>query len=152
MFLKRIIDLREKYNLTQDDMAKILGVSQSNYGRWETDELFIPLVHLNNLCNHFKVSMDYMIGITDIRCYKDINTKLNKVLIGKRLRTFRKEYGLTQTKLADIFNTTTSTISAYETGRTRLLTAFAYELVLKYNISLDWLCGRVFEKPEISTK
>ena len=152
MFLKRIIDLREKYNLTQNDMAKILGVSQSNYGRWETDELLIPLVHLNNLCNYFKVSMDYMIGVTDISCYKNINTRLNKELIGKRLRMFRKKHNLTQAKLADSLNTTPSTISAYETGRIRLLTAFAYDLVLKYSVSLDWLCGRVFEEFKIKTK
>ena len=35
------------------ELAEILGVSKSTYGRWETDEAIIPLFHLNNLCNYF---------------------------------------------------------------------------------------------------
>ena len=42
-----------------------------------------------------------------------------------------------------MLNTTHSTISAYESGKTKLLTIFAIEIVKKYNISLDWLCGRI---------
>ena len=61
---------------------------------------------------------------------------------GQRLKEFRKSNEITQTELANILNTTQSTISAYESGKTTLLTAFALEIVNKYNISLDWLCGR----------
>ena len=34
------------------------------------------------------------------------------------------------------------TISAYESGKTTILTAFAYEICKRYNISMDYLCGR----------
>lgn len=44
--------------------------------------------------------------------------------------------------LAKSLNTTQSTIWAYETGRTLILTAFAYQICVKYNVSMDWLCGR----------
>ena len=54
----------------------------------------------------------------------------------------RKEFNITQTDLANYLNTTHSTISAYESGKTMLLTSFAYQICNKYNISLDWLCGR----------
>lgn len=143
MFLKRIIDLREINNLTQKDMTKILNIGKSTYARWETDETLIPLKHLNNLCNYFDVSMDYMIGVTNKNNYTIINKKLNNVLIGKRLKKFRHEQGLTQVNLADELNTAQSVISAYESGKTRILTAFAYEIVRKYGVSLDWLCGRI---------
>ena len=143
MLLKRIIDLREKYNLAQKDMTKILNIGKSTYARWETDESLIPLKHLNNLCNYFDVSMDYMIGFTDKNNYTIVNKKLNNILIGKRLKQFRSEQGLTQTNLANELNTAQSVISAYENGKTRILTAFAYEIVKKYGISLDWLCGRI---------
>jgi len=143
MLLKRIIDLRDEYNLTQEKMAEVLGVKKSTYGRWETDEIFISLWHLNDLCNYFEVSMDYMIGISDIKCYKLVNDKLNNELIGKRLKEFRISKNLTQEELANSLNTTQSVISDYENGKTRILTAFAYEIVIKYNISLDWLCGRI---------
>ena len=53
-----------------------------------------------------------------------------------------KEKGITQVELAEFLNTTQSIISAYENGKTTLLTAFALQIVKKYNLSLDWLCGR----------
>ncbi len=148
MFLKRIKDIREEYCLTGLELAKILNVSKSNYSRWETDENLIPLKHLNNLCNHFNVSMDYITGISNKRNYNNINTRLNKKLIGKRLRQFRNDKGLTQEKLANILNTSHSTISSYENGKTMILTAFAFEICTKYNISLDYLMGRIDKNPK----
>ena len=143
MFLKRIRDLRDEYDLTQVKLAKILGVSKSTYSRWETDENLIPLNHLNDLCNYFKVSIDYMIGLTDQKQYKNVNTRLNKTIIGNRLKKFRKDNNLTQEKLAKVLNTSHSTISSYEHGHTMILTAFAYEICKKYNLSFDYLIGRI---------
>ena len=143
MLLTKIKDLRDDYDLNQVKMAEIIGVSKSNYARWETDENIIPLKHLNSVCNYFNVSMDYMVGLSNDQNYKNINKKLNKELIGKRLKTFRNENNLSQEVLAKEINTSHSTISAYETGKTMLLTAFAYDIAKKYNISMDWLCGRI---------
>lgn len=142
MFLKKIKDLREEQDLTQIKMAKIINVSKSTYGRWETDEAIIPLIHLNKLCNYFKVSMDYMVGLTDQKNYDNINTVLNKELIAKRLKEFRKDKNLSQVALAKKLGTTHSTISGYENGKTGILTIFAYVIAKEYDISLDWLCGR----------
>ena len=143
MLLNRIKDLRDDNDLSQVKMAEIVGVSKSNYARWETDENIIPLKHLNKVCNYFNVSMDYITGLSNKRNYKGINKKLNKELIGNRLKTFRTENNLSQEALAKEINTSHSTISAYETGKTMLLTAFAYDIAKKYNISMDWICGRI---------
>ena len=86
MVLVKIQDLREEQDLTQIKMAEIMNVSKSNYSRWETDESIIPLKHLNKLCNYFDVSMDYMTGLSNERNYEHVNKKLNKELIGKRLK------------------------------------------------------------------
>lgn len=142
MILARIKDIRDEYELNQVKTAKIIGVSKSTYARWETDEAIIPLHHLNYLCNYFDVSMDYITGLSKQKNYDITNKKLNKELIGKRLKEFRKSHNLTQEKLAKEINTSHSTISGYETGKNIILTAFAYQIAKKYNISLDWLCGR----------
>ena len=142
MILVKIKYLREEYDLTQLKMSEIMNVSKSNYARWETNESIIPLKHLNNLCNYFNVSMDYITGLSKEKNYIIINKKLNKELIGKRLKEFRENNNLTQEELAKQINTSHSTISAYESGKTMLLTAFAYDICKKYNISLDYLCGR----------
>ena len=143
MLLNRIKYLLDDNDLSKVKMAEIVGVSKSNYARWETDENIIPLKHLNKVCNYFNVSMDYITGLSNKRNYKGINKKLNKELIGKRLKTFRTENNLSQEALAKEINTSHSTISAYETGKTMLLTAFAYDIAKKYNISMDWICGRI---------
>lgn len=143
MVLTKIKDLRDEHDLNQIKAAEIMGVSKSTYARWETDEAIIPLVHLNNLCNYFDVSMDYMTGLSKQKNYSITNKKLNKELIGKRLKEFRTSHSLTQEKLAKEINTSHSTISGYEHGKNMILTAFAYNIAKKYKISLDWLCGRI---------
>lgn len=142
MIFEKIKELREKNELTQRDIAKILNVSKSTYNRWETGETFIPLHHLNELCIYYNVSMDYIIGLSDQKLANSYYTTLNKIVIGKRLLTFRKEQKLSQNALAKLLNTSHSTISAYEHGKTLLLTVFAYQIATRFNISLDWLCGR----------
>ena len=143
MVLTRIRDLRDEHELNQVKTAKLMGVSKSTYARWETDEAIIPLVHLNDLCNYFNVSMDYITGFSKKKNYDIVNKKLNKALIGKRLKEFRTSHNLTQEKLANEINTSHSTISGYEHGKNMILTAFAYNIAKKYKVSLDWLCGRI---------
>lgn len=138
---ERLLDIRYDARLNQADIAKILKVSQANYSRWENGKELIPLNKLNLLCNYFKINMDYVIGITRIqKFYKEY--KLDNKIIGIRLREFRKNNNMTQVQLAHFLNTTQSTISAYENGKTTILISFALQIVYKYHISLDWLCGR----------
>lgn len=142
MNFQKLIELRENFNLKQKDIAKLLNITQQTYSLWENGSKIIPLKHLNNLCNYYNLSMDYVIGLSNIKYYNVINKKIDKILIGERLRKIRKEKNITQEELANILNTTHSTISAYESGKTTILTAFAYEICKRYNISMDYLCGR----------
>ena len=135
-------ELRENCELTQDDIANKLNITRQNYSRWETGEQLIPLTRLNEFCNYFHVSMDYALGIskTDFKT-KEIK-QLDKNKIGQNLKSIRKELNYTQEELAKLFNTTHSTISAYENGKTIILTAFAIELCKRYGYSLDWICNK----------
>ena len=138
---ERLIEIREDNNLSQRDLASILNVSKSTYARWETQEQIIPLNRLVDFCNYFKVSMDYALNLSNENKYKNPISSLDRKLIGNNIKLIRKKFGLTQQNLADLLNTSHSTISAYEAGKTLILTIFAYQICLKYNISLDWLCG-----------
>lgn len=141
MYFNRIKYFRENNELTQDEIAKMLNTSQSNYSRWENDKELIPLIKLNEFCNIFKTNMDYVLGITKNNNFNGIKKYDNKVT-GHNLRKLRKDNNITQEQFSFFLNTTQSTISAYENGDTTLLTAFAIQIVNKYNISLEWLCGR----------
>lgn len=139
---------REYQGLYQREIADVLGVARPVYTIWENKTKLIPLVHLNSLCNFYKVSMDYLVGLSEIANAKDINyiTNLNKVEMGKRLKQIRKENGLSLRDLASLLNTGYSNLGSYERGERIILTSFAYQICKKYNISLDWLCGRTNEK------
>ena len=134
--------IREEYELSQLELAKILEVSQSNYSRWESCSKIIPLNKLNDLCNYFNVNMDYVIGLTNKRKNMTNDNVLDKKAIGKNIRLFRIKYKLTQKDLANYLNTTQSVISSYERGNTLILTPFAAQICFNYKISLDALCNR----------
>lgn len=143
MNFQKLIELREDLNIKQKDIAGVLGITQQTYSLWENGNKIIPLKHLNSLCNYYNVSMDYIFGLSNVKTYKNTSTEIDKKIIGNRLKLFRKEKNITQEELANILNTTHSTISAYESGKTTILTAFAYEICKRYNISMDYLCGRI---------
>lgn len=136
----KLKEIREDNDLTQEDIGNLLSISRQNYSRWETGDKIIPLKHLNTLCNYYKVSFDYITGLSKENNYQKI--ELNKKIIGSRLKQFRKDNKITQEELANVLNTTHSTISAYESGKTMILTIFAYEIAKKYDISMDFLCGK----------
>lgn len=143
MDFSKLAVLRNKKDLTQREMAKILNISKSTYARWETQEEIIPLRHLINFCNYFKVTIDYILDLYGENNFDnyDYTKKIDKTKIGNNIKIIRKKYKLTQNDLAKILNTSQSTISAYESGKTLVLTAFMYGVACHFNLSFDELCG-----------
>lgn len=143
VLFQRLQDIREDLDLTQQELARVLKVSQTSYSRWETGKELIPLSKLNEFCNYTKHSMDYVTGLISVERKETITKKsLNKVEIGNNMKKIRKENHLFQYELARILNTTQSTICAYEQGKTLILTAFAFQLAKEFHLSLDEFCGR----------
>ncbi len=64
-YIKRIRDLREDADLTQLDVAEVLGTSQTMYARYERGANELPIRHLIALCHLYNVSADYILGLTD---------------------------------------------------------------------------------------
>ena len=98
--------------------------------------------HLNKICNTFKVSADYVLGLSDYNFFPSKKYRLDKKLVGKRIKEVREKNNYTQQKLADFLNTTQSTISFYEKGETMVLTVFLYAMCEKFNVSIDYMMGR----------
>lgn len=61
---RRIRDLREDRDLTQTQIAKMLGMSQTGYSKYETGENDIPTSILIKLANFYDTSIDYLLGQT----------------------------------------------------------------------------------------
>lgn len=143
---EHLVNLRDEKEKTQKEIALLLDTTQSNYNKWETGKNLPPLFHLNSLANYFNTSIDYLIGITNINIPTTNIDKINKLECGKKILELRKDNKLTQRELAKELNTSHSTLSAYESGKNLIIVSFALELSKKYNISLDWLCGRSNKK------
>ena len=64
-YYKRLRDLREDHDKTQQEMADILGTSQTMYARYERGANELPIHHLITLCKYYGVSADFMLGLDD---------------------------------------------------------------------------------------
>ncbi|MCD7810283.1 MAG: helix-turn-helix transcriptional regulator [Ruminococcus sp.] len=51
--------------MSQAEMAKILGVSQQTYSRYESHTTEIPLESLILLADYYDTSTDYLLSITN---------------------------------------------------------------------------------------
>lgn len=64
-YIKRIRDLREDNDKTQQEIANILNTSQTMYARYERGANELPIHHLIKLADYYGVSADYILGRTD---------------------------------------------------------------------------------------
>ncbi len=142
----RLKDIREERELKQEDVAQILEVSRSSYAMWEAEKDMIPLIRLNDFCNYFGVSLDYALGFTDIKNYPHSKLELDQKKLAERLKVLRKESSFTQLKLSKKLNITRSLISKYENSNHLILTSFLMEYSRYYNLSCDYLVGKIEEK------
>lgn len=62
---KKVRDLREDKDLTQQELAAMLHLTQATYSRYETGDLDIPTGILIRLSKFYNVSIDYLLGQTD---------------------------------------------------------------------------------------
>lgn len=62
-YYERLRQLREDRDLTQTDLAALLGTTQQVYSRYESGINELPLRHLVRLCRFYSVSADYILGL-----------------------------------------------------------------------------------------
>ena len=66
-YYRRIRDLREDSDLTQQQFSERLGMKQSQYSRYERGHRDIPTDILIKLAFLYGTSTDYLLGVTDER-------------------------------------------------------------------------------------
>ena len=138
----RLKEIREKHDYTQRALARELHISKSYYNYFESGERIIPVKRLNDFCNYFNVSFDYALGLDNNSIVSKKNFIIDAKLIGKRIREIRLKNHYKQIELANLLNTSQSTICSYEKGKTIILTAFLYEMCIKLNVSADYILGK----------
>ncbi len=64
-FIVRLLEQRKANGLTQQQVAKYLGITQPSYIRYERGEAEPTLTNVVKLCELFDVSADYLLGRTE---------------------------------------------------------------------------------------
>ena len=67
MYLQRIEDLRVDNDLTQQDIADILHCQREVYRRYEKGIRELPLSYAIILAQYYNVSLDYLVGLSNIK-------------------------------------------------------------------------------------
>ena len=62
---ERIRDLREDKDMTQSQLAEILGLTQTGYSKYEIGKRDIPTQVLIKLADFYGTTTDYILGRTD---------------------------------------------------------------------------------------
>ena len=70
MKFQRVKDLREDHDKLQKDIAELLGISQQYYSEYENGKRTIPIQHLITLSKYYKVSIDYIVGLSSEKAKK----------------------------------------------------------------------------------
>lgn len=65
MYFRRLEDLRVDHDLTQQNIADILGCQREVYRRYEKGTRTIPVDFLIKLAEYYGVSVDYLVGLKD---------------------------------------------------------------------------------------
>jgi len=67
MIFVRLKNLREDHDLSQNDIAKYLNISQRTYSYYETGGRDIPIQILIKLADYYKTSIDYLVNRTNTK-------------------------------------------------------------------------------------
>lgn len=67
MYKLRIRDLREDRDLPQKALAELLQIHQTTYSDYELERVNTPVAVLHKLADFYGVSVDYLLGRTQIK-------------------------------------------------------------------------------------
>lgn len=146
MIYERMKDIRTYFDNTQNELAEYLKVSRSTYAGWENGVDSIPLTKLNDFCNYYGISLDYICGISNIKKREKNIDIIDKNVIGNNLKEIRIKHNDTQSKISKLIKVDQSNYSKYELGKVLIHTYPLIDFAKHYNASIDEICKKIDEK------
>ena len=64
--MNRLKELREDKDIIQSKIAKVLGITQTGYSKYEVETNDIPTDVLKKLARYYNTSIDYLLYLTDV--------------------------------------------------------------------------------------
>lgn len=140
-FPTTIKKLRLNKKLSQKQIATELGYAQSTYCDWENGKIEPTASALIAIAKLFNTSVDSLLGLQ----YKK-NTTCIKNNYGESLRNIRLQKGKTLKQLSEETNISFQNLSRWERGEVLPSIDFCLKLADYYQISIDELIDRSFDK------
>ena len=135
----RLKAIRRINGYTQKDVANLLNITQRTYSKYETGELSIKISQLVILSGYYKVSIDYLLGLSSNVNSKYIGRKYDESLLVNNIKYLRYEHNYSQKQLSKLINCSPSLISMVERGESRIQVDMLVALSKLYNKSTDYL-------------
>ncbi len=145
----RLEELREENDLKQIELAHIFKIAKSTYSEWEHNKIPIPTKRVIQIANYYKINIDYILDISNIKITINNITSINLNIIGNNIKCIRNNLKLSQHQLADMLNIDQTTLSKYELGKSLIQIDTLIGLSKLSNISIDYIIGRT-NNPKIS--
>ena len=140
---RRLKDLREDRDYTQDYIADILKARRSSYANWENGETLIPLDKLDQLSVFYNVPISYLLGIkNNYNRYKNIG-KMNYNLMLDKLNQLKDNLSLTYQEIGDYLKVSKSTAYKYYKGEIKIPVDILHLLVELNKCDIDKLLGKL---------
>lgn len=140
---KRIKDLREDHDYTQDYIANYLETNRSSYANWESGDNLIPLDKLDMLSVFYNVPFSYLLGVKN---KFDKNIKIRKINYGmllENLNNYRNELNLTYQQIADYLKVSKATAFKYYNNQLTIPTDALVLLSELNKCDIDELCNKI---------
>lgn len=65
LYIERIRQFRQENKITQEQIAKTLGITQQQYYKYEKGINELPIRYLIEICKAYKLSADWVLGLSD---------------------------------------------------------------------------------------
>lgn len=139
--IQRLSDVRNAAGLTQAKLAEELGTTQQAINKYENSDSDISISKVIAIAKFFNVSIDYLMGISDIR---DIAEPRCDEDVVKRIGDARMHKRLLQRDIAELLGTTQQQITRYEKGKQEITSKRFIRLAEVCEVSLDYLAGLTY--------
>lgn len=104
---KRLKELRRENVLTMEEIAKVIGVAKSSYAGYESEFRKPSLDKLVRVAQHYDVSVDYLLGLTDERnCFNEEQDSMGNLRFSKHERELISAFVSLLTRKFPAFNHT----------------------------------------------
>jgi len=89
LFGTRLLNTRKKKKMSQDELAKTIGVHAPVIGRYERDEVKPSIETATKIAKALEVSLDYLTGLSDLELEQNI---VDTIINIQELNTKDKEH------------------------------------------------------------